>query len=96
MQREIPLLNQAHKPELAPMELVKLCRNKMDSILLCIQLSRLSHEAICEYLEIDKGNFSRMLQGHVNLPQNKENLLMELCGNYAPLQWVAWMNNFDF
>jgi hypothetical protein len=76
-------------------ELIESCQNKLDAILLCIQLSRISHESISAHLGIDKGNFSKMLQGTVNLHQKKENELMQLCGNYAPLQYLAWSNGFD-
>jgi hypothetical protein len=30
-----------------------------------------------------------MMQGHAHFPTNKIHSLMHLCGNFAPLQWLA-------
>ena len=57
--------------------------------MLCIQLSRMSHEAVCDQLGIDKGHFSRMLSGRANFSVRKINTLARVCGNVALLQWMA-------
>lgn len=94
-QREIPMLSEAKRPELVSMHLIEGCKTKLDAVLLCAQLSRLSYESLNALLCSDKSNFTKMLQGRVNLPCNKENELMTLCGNFAPLQWTAWKNGFE-
>ena len=85
--------------EMAPIEMVKRCRNKMDAMRLCVQLSHSTHESIAIGLGINKGNFSKMLSGQtghvVNFPTNSEGLLMELCGNYAPMQYTVLSCGFD-
>ena len=79
---------------MADAHLVESCGDMLDAIILCIQLSRLSHEYVCEQLGIDKGHWSRMLSGRAHMNLKRVNRLMELCGNYAPLQWLAWSNGF--
>ena len=96
MQGNLPIYQDVRqKMELAPMELVKLCRDRMDAIRLCVQLSRLPDQVVCDELGIDKGHFSRMMKGSANFPDKKANKLMKLCGNYAPLQYEAWSNGFN-
>lgn len=75
----------------APEELVKKCRHGLDAIRLCIQLSGHTHEFLCAELHIDKGHFSRIMQGKANFPDTKRIELMNLCGNRAPAQYDALM-----
>lgn len=94
-QREMPWLSAARVPAMAPIELVMKCRNRLDAIRLCAQLSNLSHETICENLGIDKGHWSRIMQGRANFPDSKSVEFMYLCGNYAPMQFEAWKTGFE-
>lgn len=94
-QRLLPLLSTAAEPQSVEGEIVSRCDSMLDAIHLCIYLSRLPHEAICSRLQIDKGHWSRMLQGQAHFPPNKLISLMELCGNYAPLQWMASACGFE-
>lgn len=83
------------KPALAPLELVEVCKDRLDAIRLCVQLSRLSNEVICERLGIDPGHFTRMMQGRAWFPDSKSVLLMQVCGNYAPMQYEAMACGFE-
>lgn len=94
-QREIPIFQAAPAPEMVPVELMKMCRSKLDAIRLCVQLSRLTHSTIQDELGIDKGHWTRMMQGRAHFPTNKEGELMRLCGNYAPLQFEAAASGFE-
>lgn len=94
-QREMPFLGEIKKPSLAPIELVKACRHRLDAIRLCVQLSSLPNSVICSRLGIDNGHWTRIMQGQANFPDQKANDLMQVCGNYAPLQFEAWSNGFD-
>lgn len=95
MQREIPILSDEKKePVMAPVELVRACRHRLDAIVLCVQLSRLSNETICAELGIDEGHFSRMMHGRANFPDSKSDQLMALCRNFAPMQWEAMRFGF--
>lgn len=89
MQRQIPVMGEVRQVKDAPVELVKMCDDELDAIRLCIQLSRYSHDFIRERLSIDKGHFSRMMQGKAGFPTAKRVDLMNLCGNRAPAQYEA-------
>ena len=95
MQREMPFLGECKKSQLVADSLIHQCRNRLDAIRLCVQLSSLSHEYIAEQLGIDKGHFSRIMQGKAWFPDTKSIDLMTLCGNYAPMQYEAWATGFE-
>lgn len=88
-QRQIPLLAEARKPELVDAALISKLDGEDEAVLLCVHLSRLSHEAVCQHLGIDKGHWSRILQGRAHFPTRKRLQLMRLCGNLAPIQYEA-------
>jgi hypothetical protein len=87
MQREIPIVGEVRRPSMAPWELVKACRNRLDAIILCIQLSRLSQGEVAKRLGLDKGHLTRILQGLAYFPDQKSVELMQVCRNYAPMQF---------
>lgn len=78
-----------------PDELVKKCRHGLDAIRLCIQLSNHTHEFLAGELGIDKGHFSRIMQGKAWFPDTKRIDLMTLCNNRAPAQFDALMTGCD-
>lgn len=79
----------------APIAFVERCKNEIDAINLCINLSGLSDEAIYTELCIDKGHFSRLRKGRGNFPSTKRLELMAVCGNRAPAQYEALRLNCD-
>jgi hypothetical protein len=88
--REIPIMSASRVPALVPMELISKCRNRLDAIRLCVQLSGYSNETLSERLGIDKSHWTRMMQGRASFPDTKSVDLMYLCGNCAPTQYEAW------
>ena len=88
-QREMRMLGEARRPDYVEMKLLAQCETLLQAIHLCVHLSRLPHYAISERLGIDRGHWTRMMQGQAHFPTNKLTDLMRLCGNYAPLQWLA-------
>lgn len=88
-------MSAARVPAMVPDELLRTCKTRLDAIRLCVQLSNLSNEYICEQLGIDKGHWTRMMQGRANFPDAKSVDLMQLCGNYAPMQFEAWKFGFE-
>jgi hypothetical protein len=86
-QREIPLLGIARSAELVDWALVAKCEDEIAALQLCVQLSRLNYETVAFKLGIDKGHFTRIMQGHGHLPARKRTQLMALCGNLAPMQY---------
>ena len=95
MQKEMPFLNQVNLPVMVQEPLLNSCKNRLDAIRLCVQLSSLSNEVISENLGIDKGHFSRIMQGKAHFPDSKSIELMYLCGNYAPMQFEALRCGFQ-
>jgi transcriptional regulator with XRE-family HTH domain len=80
---------------MAPEALVKACSNRLDAIILCIQLSRLSQGEVAKRLGLDKGHLTRILQGLAYFPDQKSVELMSVCGNYAPMQYEAMATGFE-
>jgi hypothetical protein len=74
---------------------VQSCKDELQAIHLCVQLSGYSYESVAKQCGIDKGNFTRMMQGRANFPARKRVHLMRVCKNYAPLQYEAWACNFE-
>src|SRR5690554_2026577 len=95
VQREMPWMSAARVPAMVPDDLLRVCKTRLDAIRLCVQLSNLSNEYICEQLGIDKGHWTRMMQGRANFPDTKSVELMQLCGNYAPMQFEAMKFGFE-
>ena len=57
---------------------------------LCIDVAGLSDKSIYIDLEIDKGHWSKIMNGTASIPWMKLEKLMDICGNDIPLQWLAW------
>jgi len=94
-QREMPMLGEARRPKLAPWELVHACKDMLAAVHLCIQLSGFMDYVVAERLGIDPGHMSRIMRGQAHFPPRKLKPLMDLCGNYAPLQFLSWACGFD-
>lgn len=87
-QREMGLLGLVRtRPELVDWNLVARCEDELAALQLCVHLSRLSNETIAFKLGIDKGHWSRIMQGRGHLPARKRTQLMSICGNLAPMQF---------
>lgn len=83
-----PLLGAVRtKPDLVDWALIARCEDELAAIQLCVHLSRLSNETIAFKLGIDKGHWSRIMQGRGHLPARKRTQLMSICGNLAPAQF---------
>lgn len=88
------LMGEMPNPQMVPDDLIRRCKNRLDAIRLCVQLASCSHEVIAESLGIDKGHWTRMMQGKAYFPDHKSISLMERCGNYAPMQFEAMACGF--
>lgn len=94
-QRQIIPVAEVPRPRKIEGALLQTCGSLLDAIHLCIHLSRLPHYAIAEKLGVDKGHWTRMMQGQAHFPTNKINSLMQLCGNFAPMQYLAQAAGFE-
>ena len=88
-QAEMNLIGLTQSMESAEADLVKLCKSQKDAVYLTVTLSNKTHTLIAEEMGMNKGNFSRMLQGQIGLKNRL--LLMQVCGNTALNQWENWM-----
>lgn len=88
---EHPELPLARKPDHieVPLELVVKQQTFSAAISLCVQLSGLEEKEVYLSLDIDAGHWTRIMKGDAHFPVNKLNTLMDLCGNEAPLMWLA-------
>jgi hypothetical protein len=83
-----PLLGMVRtKPTLVDWSLIARCEDELAALQLCVHLSRLANETIAFKLGIDKGHWSRIMQGRGHLPARKRTQLMSICGNLAPAQF---------
>lgn len=85
---ELPLARNADRVDV-PLELVMKQPTFAGAIALCVQLSGLEDKEVYLALEIDAGHWSRIMKGDAHFPVNKLNDLMDMCGNEAPLMWLA-------
>lgn len=94
---QIPLrlLAEMPKPHKVDDMYVAKCNDLLDAIHLCVHLSRLPHYALAERLGIDRGHWTRIMQGQAHFPTRKLGQLMQLCGNYAPMQFMARESGFQ-
>ena len=83
------MLGLVSRPKEVDWSLIQKCADEQEAILLCVHLSRLANEEIAHQLGIDKGHWTRIMQGRGNLPARKRTQLMSICGNLAPLQYDA-------
>ena len=88
-QRPMRLLGEVRKPDYVEHKLLAQCETLLQAIHLCVHLSSLPHWVVCEKLGVDRGHWTRIMQGQAHFPTNKLAMLMEVCRNYAPLQWLA-------
>lgn len=83
-----PLLGMVRtRPQMVDWNLIAKCADEQAALQLCVQCSRLANEEIALQLGIDKGHWTRIMQGRGNLPARKRTQLMSICGNLAPLQY---------
>lgn len=85
---ELPLARKADRIDI-PLDLVLKQPTMSSAIALCVQASGLEEKEVYLPLEIDAGHWTRITKGDAHFPVNKLNGLMDLCGNEAPLMWLA-------
>lgn len=94
-QRPMPFMGEVRKPQKVDAALLRTCSTMLDAIHLCVHLSKLPHYAVAERLGVDRGHWTRMMQSQAHFPTNKMKDLMHVCGNYAPMQWLASQTGFE-
>lgn len=69
--------------------------NLTAAILLCQQISGLDDKELCKALGLDAGQWSRVKTGQAHFPQERMTKLMDVCGNEAPLLWLANRRGYE-
>lgn len=87
-QPELPLSRRA-TVQAVPVELIAKRKTLLSAVNLCCDLSGLDDKEIYLALGIDAGHFSNLRKGNGHFPTDKIVPLMDLCGNEAPLIWLA-------
>jgi hypothetical protein len=86
-QRDIGGVAQVREPVFIDLALVRMCKDELDAVNLCIDLSHQKDEILCAALGIDKGHWSRIRKGMAHFPTKQRLNLMRLAGNWVPLQY---------
>lgn len=68
---------------------IKALKDKHAALVLCMNFSCLEDKEIYGPLGLDQAQFSRIKNGSMNFPPNKEDQLMDVCGNEIPLRYSA-------
>lgn len=88
VQAELPLSRRA-MPVDVPLSMVMARKTLLGAINLCMDASGLDDKEIALALDIDAGHFANIRKGKGHFPPDKINALMNLCGNEAPVIWLA-------
>lgn len=87
-QTHLPLSRHAN-PVPVTADMVERQDSMLAAIRLCVSLSGLEDNEVALALDIQAAQWSRILAGTAHMPPNKIGDLMDLCGNEAPLLWLA-------
>lgn len=83
-------LGQVKDIEDVPPSLIKLCRDFRDALRIGIQYGRKTDAWVADHLGIDRGQFSRILNGKAWFPDDKCMEFCRLVGNRAIYQYREW------
>lgn len=92
--RQLPLVEKGD-PIDVPMSLILKQRSLSAAIALCVQITGRDDKEIYLSLGIDAGHWSRILKGDAHFPVDRLGALMDLCGNEAPLLWLARSRGYE-
>ena len=86
--RQLPLVEKAEPVEVEP-ALVHRQKSMLAAIALCMQAAGIADKEACLALGLDPAHWSRIVAGNAHFPLSLLGPLMDLCGNEAPLEWLA-------
>jgi hypothetical protein len=78
-----------------PEDVIAAQPNLTAAINLCISASGLEDKEIYIPLRIDPGHWTRIRQGKAHFPVDQLESLHKLCGNDAPLRWLARRGGYN-
>lgn len=92
--RQIPMVEPGEPIEVDS-ALVHRQPSMLSAIQLCLQAAGIADKEACLSLGIDAGHWSRILRGDAHFPLHLLGPLMDLCGNEAPLEWLAHSRGYE-
>ena len=69
-------------------EIVFRLRTFEDALKVCKEISGLTDQQICQEIDMDPAQWSRIWSRKANFPHNKLVTFMEICKNLVPLRWM--------
>lgn len=92
--RQLPLVEKGDAIAVDP-ALVHRQRTMLAAVALCMQAAGIADKEACIALELDPGHWSRITAGNAHFPLSLLGPLMDLCGNEAPLEWLAHSRGYE-
>lgn len=92
--RQLPLVEKADPIEVEP-ALVHRQKSMLAAIALCMQAAGKADKEVCIALGLDPGHWARITSGNAHFPLALLGPLMDLCGNEAPLEWLAHSRGYE-
>lgn len=94
LDRQIPLVEKGD-PVDVDKTLIHRQKSLLSAIALCAQAAGLQDKELYMPLCIDASHWSRIIRGDAHFPLERLGPLMDLCGNEAPLEWLAFSRGYE-
>lgn len=92
--RQLPLVEKGDPVDVEP-TLVHRQKSMLAAIALCMQAAGIADKEACLALGLDPAHWSRIVAGNAHFPLSLLGPLMDLCGNEAPLEWLAHSRGYE-
>ena len=77
-------------PQSVDLDVVRRQPTLTSALILCTSLAGFKNDKpLADKLDIDQGQWARIKAGGAHFPQEKFELLFDICGNEVPLIWLA-------
>lgn len=94
VERQMPLVEKAEPIEVDK-ALIHRQKSMTAAIALCVQAAGLAEKEVYLPLGIDASHWTRISKGDAHFPLELLGPLMDLCGNEAPLEWLAHSRGYE-
>ena len=92
--RQMPLVEKGDRVDVDK-SLIHRQKSLLSAIALCAQAAGLQDKELYLPLGIDASHWSRIIKGDAHFPLERLGPLMDLCGNEAPLEWLAHSRGYE-
>jgi hypothetical protein len=94
LDRQLPIVERADRIQVDA-ALVHRQRSMVAAVALCMQAAGLAEKEVYLPLGIDASHWTRITKGDAHFPLALRGPLMDLCGNDAPLEWLAHSRGYE-